>query len=184
MGILKELKAMILNIIYEIKKMIGLDLLTFKGWVFASAGGITLGVMTSFVESYIWSPSGAYFTFIFLLVADFVAAIFIAFRNKKFETRKATRILWKLVGFTALFAISFNLAKHDSWLSFLPEAVYFPAVIITLLSFIKHLSVLGIVPKKIATMMINNIDLYKDKLNVLPKETTPDTDNDKERSSN
>lgn len=168
MGILKgcrkELKVMFFTMIHEFKKLIGWELLTKECWVKVHILSSVLAFSTYFVESYIWNPSGAYFTFIFLLVVDFIAAVKIAFKNKDFQTRKATRILYKLVGFTALFAIAFNLAKNDPFFGFLPELVYFPAVLITLLSFVKHLSTLNILPEKLSNLIIKNIDIYKDKV--------------------
>jgi len=150
-----------IELIHEIKKIAGLELLKFKAWllVVAFTGGV--GVALEFINLHIWTPSEALVTFLFLLVCDFAAAVHYAWKRNNFESRKAFRIVYKMVAYVTLFAIAHNLAKYDPFYFWLPQAVYFPSVAILLLSFVKNLSLLGYIPKSLAVIIKNKIDVYK-----------------------
>lgn len=113
------------------------------------------------IELYIWHSAPVLFAVVAMIIADFITGVWIALRNNKFETNKAMRGVIKLAVYPFLLSIAFNLGKHESTMSFLPNLIIFPMCIILILSVIKNLSILGFIDNRLASILYNNIDKYK-----------------------
>ncbi|MBX3103203.1 MAG: phage holin family protein [Bacteroidetes bacterium] len=153
----------------DIENLLGLGL-RFKYWMLAQVGGISLAGLWAWlnagVDTYIWHPSVTYYLMLTILVADFGTGSWLAWRQGRFETRKALRSVWKLVTYTFLLALAHNLGKTERMFSWLPEAVLFPMIILLLLSMLKNMSLLGWIEPHLAAILYRKIDTYKN----------PDTD--------
>lgn len=141
----------------------------FVGSIF---GGFTLGMISAFAENWIYSPASALYALIALIAIDHVTGTAIAFRNNKFETKKAVRIFWTLISHVGLLSLSLNLAKGSVAIYWLDESVFVPLVLVNLLSLVKNLSLLGLINNKFADILYNKIDVYKNEY-VTKKEPPP-----------
>lgn len=126
------------------------------------------------IELYVWHSAPVLFAVIAMIIADFITGVWIALRNNKFETNKAMRGVVKLAVYPFLLSIAFNLGKNENILSFLPNVVIFPMCVILILSVIKNLSILGFVDNRLANILYNNIDKYKNENITLPADTNTD----------
>jgi hypothetical protein len=122
---------------------------------------LTGSVALHYIGVYIWHPAESYLVILGLVGADFLAGAGHAYRCGRFETRKALRGLYKLAGYSLLLAAAHNLGKYESWLAWLPQAVFVPLALLLLLSFIKNLSLLGWIPEPLAHWLEQRIDAYK-----------------------
>ncbi|MCE3008076.1 MAG: phage holin family protein [Bacteroidetes bacterium] len=144
--------------------MAGLGL-RFKYWLAANLASLGLAFgwhwLDHHVHLYVWSPSLTYYLVFVIVVADFCTGATFAWRQGRFETRKALRSIWKLVSYTFLLSVAHNLGQKERVFGWLPEAVLFPMVVILLLSLLKNLSLLGWIDPRLAHLMYKKIDTYK-----------------------
>jgi len=124
-------------------------------------GGFTIGSITGFVSNWIFDPAVSYYTLMLLICCDHFTGMWIAWKNNKFETRKATRIFWTLLSHTGLLAFATNLAKGSNAIYWLNEGIFVPLVIVNLISLVKNLSLLGFIKRSFAEMLYRKIDVYK-----------------------
>lgn len=124
-------------------------------------GGFTIGSITGFVTDWIFDPAVSYYTLMLLICCDHFTGMWIAWKNNKFETRKATRIFWTLLSHTGLLAFATNLAKGSNAIYWLNEGIFVPLVIVNLISLVKNLSLLGFIKRSFAEMLYRKIDVYK-----------------------
>jgi hypothetical protein len=124
-------------------------------------GGFTLGSISGFVSNWIFDPAVSYYTLMLLICCDHFTGMWIAWKNNRFETRKATRIFWTLLSHTGLLAFATNLAKGSNAIYWLNEGIFVPLVVVNLISLVKNLSLLGFIKKSFASMLYKKIDVYK-----------------------
>lgn len=124
-------------------------------------GGFTIGSITGFVTDWIFDPAVSYYTLMLLICCDHFTGMWIAWKNNKFETRKATRIFWTLLSHTGLLAFATNLAKGSNAIYWLNEGIFVPLVVVNLISLVKNLSLLGFIKRSFAEMLYRKIDVYK-----------------------
>lgn len=139
--------------------------LRLKVWLLANLSGLSFALagywIDTHVDRYVWRPSTTYYLVVALIVADFGSAAWYAWKQDKFETRKALRSVWKLASYSFLLAVAYNLGKHEAILAWLPSAVMGPMVVILLLSLLKNLSLLGWIDPRLARVLYRKIDTYK-----------------------
>jgi len=124
-------------------------------------GGFTLGSISGFVSNWIFDPAVSYYTLMLLICCDHFTGMWIAWKNNRFETRKATRIFWTLLSHTGLLAFATNLAKGSNAIYWLNEGIFVPLVVVNLISLVKNLSLLGFIKRSFAEMLYKKIDVYK-----------------------
>lgn len=124
-------------------------------------GGFSIGMVSGVVTDWIFDPAVSYYFLLGLIVSDHVAGMTIAYKNDRFETKKALRIFWTLIAHTGLLAFSTNLAKGADAIYWLNEAIFIPICLVNMLSLIKNLSLLGLVKKDLASFFYRKIDVYK-----------------------
>jgi phage-related holin len=120
-----------------------------------------VGIASAFVNDWIFDPSISYFALVGLIAADHVTASILAFKHKRFDTRIALKIFWKLLAHTALLMFATNLSKGADVLFWLNEAVFVPIVIVNLLSFTKNMTLLGWVKQGFLKVLMDRIDNHK-----------------------
>ncbi len=127
-------------------------------------GGFSIGGMTGMVGDWIFEPAVSFYTLIFLIFCDHISGIALAFKNDKFETRKALRIFWTMLSHTGLLMFATNLSKGSVSLTWLNEAVFVPLVIVSMLSLVKNLSLLKLINPIFAELFYKKIDAYKNEI--------------------
>lgn len=129
--------------------------------VISTFGGFTIGAATGFANDWIFDPAISFFFLLGLICADHLSGMYLAWKNDRWETRKATRIFWTLLSHTALLSFASNLAKGSEALYWLDEGIFVPLVIVNLISLIKNLSLLGLIKKDFSKLFYKKIDAYK-----------------------
>lgn len=114
------------------------------------------------------------FLIVFVVFADFVTGAWVAARRNKFETRKALKLLYKLIAYVGIFVMARACVNAEpTLLAWLPEAVLIPTVLLTVASILKNLSLLGLVPLGVASALWKHIDVYKEQGGEPEKEPEP-----------
>jgi phage-related holin len=103
------------------------------------------------------------------LLLDTLTGSILAFRQNKFETRRAAIGLIKLVSYSIMLAMAFQLGKHERTFFWLPETVAFSLILLTVTSVAKNGSLLGILPPMLSRQLLRYVDNYKEQ----PIKTTP-----------
>lgn len=148
-----EMKAIVESVVSLNLKTIPFTLSVF--------GGFSVGALTGFVTNWIFDPAVSFYALMLLICCDHVTGMWVAFKNNKFETRKAARIFWTLLSHTGLLAFATSLSKGSDAIYWLNEGIFVPLVVVNLISLIKNLSLLGFVKKGFAELLYKKIDVYK-----------------------
>ena len=144
---------------YELNFVIGCGR---KHWLLIDISATGIGAAFSLLlEKHLWHSVPMILVLIFLVAADFVTGISVAAKYKKIETRRAIHGVYKLLAFMLVLSIATNIARYDKNFFFLPDAVFFPMVLIQFMSLVKNLSLLGLIPAAVANALWERIDAYK-----------------------
>lgn len=78
------------------------------------------------------------------------------------ETQKALKGVYYIVGYSAIVAVVLSIQKGFPAAGFLDEAVILPILIFQLISILKNMSLLKVLPQGLFLQILENIDNYKD----------------------
>lgn len=140
-------------------------------------GGFTIGMITGAVENWIFEPYVAYYSLIGIIFCDHLTGMYLAWKGNRFETKKASRIIWTLLAHTALLMGATGISASNG-LYWLNEAVFTPLALFNMLSLVKNMALLGLIKKDVVRFIYNRVDNYKDGYE-LHKNTPPSDDSDK-----
>lgn len=140
-------------------------------------GGFTVGMITGWVENWIFEPYVAYWSLIGIIFADHISGMYLAWKGGRFQTKKASRIFWTLIAHTGLLIGATGISASNG-LYWINEAVFTPLAIFNLLSLTKNLALLGLIKKDVVKYIYNKVDNYKNEYEI-PKPNTPSNDSDK-----
>ena len=136
-----------------------------------------------FFEKWVWSPAWTLIFFGAVVTLDFITAIAASNRGAKkkgkktgFVTEKATRFVFVLAAYLILFAILHSLGKVIAALgigeilnpiafNYLAKFVFFLCFAINFVSALKHMSLMGLIPRQIAKFIEKFIDVHKNIIN-------------------
>ena len=148
-----------------------------KNLIILSMGFMFILDLIPTLEKWVWSPFWTLFVFYIVVLWDFVSAIAANHKKSKegFVTQKAKRVPVVLMAYTFLFVVLHLMGKvvaafeMDSILNpkafdYLAKGVYFLCFFINVLSAIKHMSILGLIPKQVANFIEKFIDIHKNKI--------------------
>ena len=146
-----------------------------KNLILLSMGFILLTGMLPFLEKFVWSPFWTLIFFFFIVLWDFVSAVAVNHKKEGFVTSKAKKVPIVLVAYTMLFATlhlmaplieAFNMHNILNPIAFqyLAKGVFFLCISINFLSALKHMSMLGLIPKQVAKFIEKFIDIHKKRL--------------------
>tara|TARA_R100001244_G_scaffold16626_1_gene17982 strand:+ start:1174 stop:1815 length:642 start_codon:yes stop_codon:yes gene_type:complete len=161
--------------VFKEEKMIGSEFisiaksvcgLTLKKPSVILLSGFSIGTIYSFTNAHIYNPADQYYSLMLLILVDNLTGMYVALKNQKFCTSKAKRVLYTLIGHTAILFFAFQLGRESKPLFFLKDAVFVPLVLINLLSFVKNLSLLGYLPKTFAKYLYKKVNTYDNELSV------------------
>lgn len=94
-------------------------------------------------------------------IGDWVFGVALSLSQKKFETRKALKIVYYLTGYWLILFIVLAIEKAHPAAFFLSEAIIMPIIVFQLISLLKNASLLGVLPQGLLLQMLQNIDNYK-----------------------
>ena len=115
--------------------------------------------LSTFITTYIWESTHAYYTLIFLLMVDFITGVAKGIKFKCFSSRKFSRIVVILIAYTSLLSIAFNLAKASVVYFFLPNLIFTLLTSTALISIVENLGELGILKKDLIDFIKSKVSL-------------------------
>jgi phage-related holin len=161
--------ALVSELLNELRILLGMNLRTPWYALCAMLGLTTAGVL-EFTDTYLWSPPITLLLVFLTIMADSVTGMLYAYRQKRWESRKAFRGLFKAVAYLGLLILAHNYGRAEPSLSWLPTGILVPMVLFLVLSLVKNLSLLGWLPPKLAAMLYERIDAYKNPASDAPEQ--------------
>jgi phage-related holin len=161
--------SILAELIVELRILLGLNLRTPWYALCAILGFTTAGVL-EFTDTYLWSPPITLLLVFLTIMADSATGMLYAYRQRRWESRKAFRGLFKAVAYLGLLILAHNYGRAEPSLSWLPTGILVPMVLFLVLSLIKNLSLLGWLPPKLAGMLYERIDAYKNPASDAPEQ--------------
>lgn len=140
----------------------------FMGFALTVLGGV-IGYFTDMINQ----NSNAFAAIALLVFADFAAGVGKAITTRTFETRKALKVVWYFGAYSVLLAVMLSIEKGFSYASWMAEAVMLPILTFQIMSFLKNLSIIGILPKGLLLKILESIDNYKDNMIPNPGDIEP-----------
>ena len=138
------------------------------GFLLSLVGGV-IGYFTDMINV----NSNAFAAIALLVFADFAAGVGKAISTRTFETKKALKVVWYFGAYSSLLAVMLSIEKGFQYASWMAEAVMLPILTFQIISFLKNLSIIGILPKGVLLKILENIDNYKDELIPKPGDIDP-----------
>lgn len=136
-------------------------------------GGFTFGAITGFTDDWIFEPAVSFYFLLMLISADHFTGMTVAWKNNKFETRKALRVFWTLLAHTWLLMFATNLSRGSIALYWLNEGIFVPLVLVNMISLVKNLSLMGLVNSHFAVLFYKKIDVYKNEYVQTKNDSSP-----------
>lgn len=102
-----------------------------------------------------------FFAVFLVITLDLIFGTIRAYRDGTFETRKALKSVYKLTGYWAILAVVISIESGYSYMDWLSEAVMLPLIIFTLISVLKNMQIIGLIPKTALDGILSKIDKYK-----------------------
>ena len=164
--------ADLFNYLFYCKKIKSMKIVVLPAFV------LSFITMINFVEKWVWSPAWLLVWFGVILVGDFVLSSTVSLVNKDpvhkgFRTDLALRFGIGLVAYPIVFSIAFNMPKAvaalfgneivdlTSSLDFSARAFFFYCLIINVLSVLKHMATLKMLPTSVINFLHKYIDIHK-----------------------
>lgn len=137
------------------------------GYIFAAIITVFLSVV-SFVEQWIWSPLWSLLFFTVILSVDFLLSVIVDFKKEGLNTAKGIKFLMSVVVAWVVLGVAHNLSKlniefgtkaiNSSIFDGFSTVIYMAWLLFNLASIIRHASILGYMPKPIATFFLKYIN--------------------------
>ncbi|HMT68797.1 MAG TPA: phage holin family protein [Saprospiraceae bacterium] len=134
-----------------------------------------IGAIIGYFTNMINENSNAFVAIGLVVFADFGAGIFKAIYTNTFEIKKALKVVWYFGAYSVLLAIMLSIEKGFQYASWISEAVMLPIIIFQIISMLKNLSIIGIIPKGVLLKILENIDNYKDNVTNINSDINTDT---------
>ena len=143
----------------------------------------TLLLQVEFIEDWIWKPASGLVVLFVVLLVDFVLAVYSSVSKKEgFETSKATKFGVSVVFYFAILGIAFNIGHLSRETGGLPTSasqlfdglaiwIYWFFIAVNFASILKHGASVGLIPPKMAAMVVKYIDIHKRFMKVEEKDT-------------
>lgn len=97
-----------------------------------------------------------------VVIGDWLSGVTLAIYKGKFETWKSLKIVYYLTAYSFTLAMVLSIEKGYPAAFWLSEAVIMPILVFQTISFLKNLSLLGLLPKSLLTDILDKIDKYKE----------------------
>lgn len=103
------------------------------------------------------------FSAIWIVVwADWIFGVWRAKRNGNFETQKAFKVLYYCVAYTLMLQVVLAVEKGYPSASWMSEAIIMPVLTFQIISILKNMSLLRLIPQGLLLEILKKIDNYKE----------------------
>jgi hypothetical protein len=174
----KKMTNRVTNDVIDIVESVFSLKLKMSVWLLTVFGTFTVGSFVSFVTDWVFDPAESFVALIAVIIMDSISGMYRAYINNAFETKKAVRVFWTLISHSALLSASYNMAKGSNVFLYVTSGLFTMLCSVNMLSFVKNLSLLGLVPRSIASWLYKKIDVYKNEMDK-QDHSNPDRDSDK-----
>lgn len=99
-----------------------------------------------------------------VVVCDWGFGVWLAIKSRKFETRKAMKVVWYLSAYWMLLFMTLSVEKASPAAFFLSEAVILPILIFQIISSAKNVELLGLIKSETFRKIMRNIDNHKEQI--------------------
>jgi len=97
-----------------------------------------------------------------VVIGDWFAGMAVAIKNGKWETWKALKVIYYMAAYSWAVSMVLSVEKGYPSAFWLSEAVIMPILVFQIISFLKNISLLGLLPKSLLTEILDKIDKHKD----------------------
>lgn len=139
----------------------------------------SMGLLSAFIDSYIFSPYQQLYTLLAFLIIDYITGVMVAIKVRKegFSTRKGQRIVFLFLSYTGAMFGAFWLSKSGQGYFFMPYIVFYYLSSVVVLSSFKNAAMLGLLPKGITELLTRYVDAHKEELVEVLKQANNDNKN-------
>ena len=143
-------------------------------WFLLDASVSVMAALVLLIEEWVFSPGVGVLCVYLLLFGDFLTSLAISMKTKEgFRTDKFKRFLISLVVYPFLLSMATIISKSmgpvaeelgdfgTGFVRIFPFMIFFPIVMMLMLSVIKNASILGWINQRIASWLYKNVDTYK-----------------------
>jgi hypothetical protein len=126
-----------------------------------NTGAALLGFILAKFKIIVLNNEDIFLSITVVVIAD---AFFGMWANiKDFQTKKGLKIFWYLGGYWTLTAMVLLIEKSHPAAFWLSETIVMPILVFQIISILKNLSLIGLLPKSLATELLEKIDQHKNK---------------------
>ena len=97
-----------------------------------------------------------------IIIADFICGVSVSIMKDNFQTKKALKVIWYFATYESLLALVLTTEKAYPSAFWLSECIMMPLMLFQLISVIKNLHILGLIPSSQLTYILSKIDKHKD----------------------
>ena len=121
----------------------------------------TLAFMCSYFMELTMGNAEQYLALVAVVFIDGFFGIAAGTKREGFQTRKAVRVLQRVVTWVAFLTVILMVEKGFEGTSWLSETIIVPFIVLQLLSALKNASMVGIIKSADLNKILDKIDLHK-----------------------
>ena len=121
----------------------------------------TLAFMCSYFMELTMSNAEQYLALVAVVFIDGFFGIAAGIKREGFQTRKAVRVLQRLVTWIAFLTVILMVERGFEGTSWLSETIIVPFILLQLVSALKNASMIGIIKSNDLKSLLDRIDLHK-----------------------
>lgn len=127
-------------------------------------GAVILSAFFGYVKVIVFDNINMFFAIFFVVLFDFFFGVWKAIKFKRFQVRKALKIVYYLTSFWMILFVVLSIEKAHPAAFWLSEAVFLPIIIFQLISALKNASIVGAIPQGLLLKVLESIDKHKDRV--------------------
>ena len=121
----------------------------------------TLAFMCSYFMELTMSNAEQYLALVAVVFVDGFFGIAAGVKREGFQTRKAVRVLQRVVTWVAFLTVILMVERGFAGTSWLSETIIVPFIILQLVSALKNASMIGLIKSNDLIRILDRIDLHK-----------------------
>lgn len=147
--------------VHEIKSFL-MSLTNLKSW-YDLAFNTVVSVMAfifTYAKVFVLDSKEVFISITVVVLGDFISG---SLANiKQFETQKALKVVWYFVAYNMLAYVVLTIEQGFPAAFWLSETVLMPILTFQVISILKNLKKLGLIPHNVLTEILDKIDKHKD----------------------
>lgn len=143
-------------------KIFLMSLTNLKSWgdlAFNSCISLVTFVFT-YAKVFVMDSKDIFISITVVVLSDFIVGSLA--NRKNFETKKALKVVWYFVSYNMLAYIVLTIEQGFPAAFWLSETVLMPILIFQVISILKNMKKLGLLPHTVITEILDKIDKHKD----------------------